>query len=170
MFRACSFARVFLYILYFSFLKPLQRLKLSTHYCWQISQVIVEIISPHLPGYCWTVLFPIYWSKTKQIIISWAVHRWKLGRENLWEEKVSWVSWVAQKRKGLRERRRRHAGVIAASTMRPACGGAAEDKGKHRCKGRTEKSLSLSVPCSIQLGCTLRRQGFDSPDLSQMQR
>lgn len=39
--------------------------------------------------------------------------------------------------------------VIAASTMIPACGGAAEDKDKHRCKGRTENSLSLSVPCSI---------------------
>lgn len=39
--------------------------------------------------------------------------------------------------------------VIAASTMIPACGGAAEDKDKRRCKGRTENSLSLSVPCSI---------------------
>lgn len=43
----------------------------------------------------------------------------KDGRENQQEEKVFWVSWVAQKRKGFREKRRRHAGVIAASAVRP---------------------------------------------------
>lgn len=63
-----------------------------------------------------TCSYPIYCFKNKLIIISCAVYWWNLGRENQREEKVFWVSWVAQKRKGLRKRRRRHAGVIAAST------------------------------------------------------
>lgn len=53
------------------------------------------------------------------------------------------------KEEGAQGEEGRHAEAIAASTMRPVWGGAAEDKGQHRCKGRTENSLSLSVPCSI---------------------
>lgn len=59
---------------------------------------------------------------------------------------------MVQKRKRLTERRRHAEGSIevnVARSMRVVCGGAAEDKGKHRCKRRTGNSLSLSVPCSV---------------------